>query len=492
MSGCPAQKIFSLDVGQADAKLVVSSDGTKTLIDADESKVVAELDRVFEEELSIDSDKEKTIDHFIATHLHQDHILGLFDLKQSGYKIHSASQPNLARFEVGEERGQVDPDLFRNYIEALSEHGIAADDINNLSSGDTIESVAGEILSPPAKSGTVPFKSPKTERERNLKPEKANENGLVIKLESEAGKSTLLMGDMQDSSAHHGEDWLVKQHRDGNLDLNADTLHIGHHGSDKATKDGYGDTNKGSFLSAVNPDRVVVSSELESEYSHPRDEVLDRLEEHGIDVFWTGVHGTIKQEGDKEAEIEQIPEIDAATPADILALKYYAKANDVTQEEIAALEEGSLSAEELPRDTPELAFKSDYLETASKASETIRRYPKDAERLTLNRFPKAMSTEYVSVDEHGAESTVADGNADDLSPEAQQVSQPVEAATEASLADIREQRQKALQRLTDTSPQSMSRSSQTTSTTSDQSISHSHTETTQSDQADESDKRRRK
>ncbi|WP_224214543.1 hypothetical protein [Natrinema longum] len=62
MSGSPAQKIFSLDVGQADAKLVVSSDGTKTLIDADESKVIDELERVFEEELSIDSDKEKKND----------------------------------------------------------------------------------------------------------------------------------------------------------------------------------------------------------------------------------------------------------------------------------------------------------------------------------------------------------------------------------------------------------------------------------------------
>ncbi len=492
MSGSPAQNVFSLDVGQADAKLVVSSDGTKTLIDADESNVTDELDRVFEEELSIDSDTEKTIDHFIATHLHQDHILGLFNLKESGYNINSASQPNLARFEVGEERGQVDPDLFRNYIEALSEHGIAADDITNLSCGDSVGSVSGEVLSPPAKSGTIPFKSPKTGRERNLKPEKANENGLVIKLETDAGKSTLLMGDMQDSSAHYGEDWLVKQHNDGNIDLNAETLHIGHHGSDKATKDGYGDTNKGSFLSTVNPDQVVVSSELESEYSHPRDEVLERVEEHGIDVFWTGVHGTIKQECDKETKIEQIPEVEAASPADILALKYFAKANDVSQEEIAALEEGSLSAEELPRDTPELAFKSDYLETASKASETIRRYPKDAEILTLNRFPKAMSTDYVSVNEHGAESSVAEGNVDDLSPEAQQVSQSVEAATEASLEDIREHRQKALHRLTDTSPQPMSRSSRTASTTSDQSTSHIHTGTKQSDQSNESDKRRRR
>ncbi|WP_202613878.1 hypothetical protein [Halostella pelagica] len=123
--------------------------------------------------------------------------------------------------------------------------------------------------------------------------EKANENGLVIKLESDAGKPTLLMGDMQDRSAHHGENWLVKQHNDGNIDLNAETLPIGHHGSDKTTKNGYGDTSKGSFLSTVNPDQVVVSSELESEYSHPRDEVLERVEEHGIDVFWTGVHGTI-------------------------------------------------------------------------------------------------------------------------------------------------------------------------------------------------------
>ncbi|PCR88797.1 ComEC/Rec2 family competence protein [Natrinema ejinorense] len=486
-------KIYSLDVGQADAKLIVTPEDERILVDADEGKIVDALDKVFTQELSVDNDGQKRIDHFVATHLDGDHVLGLQYLSDAGYTLETASKPDPERYAVGDGKGHVDEDISLQVKEVLEEdHGITEEDTAYLNIGDYMRtgSTKLEILAPPSAEETE-FKSPKTGRSRSIPPKRANENSLAIKVTDPLGGSTLLMGDIEDKGGHYGEDWLVRQHEDGIVDLQSNVLHPGHHGSDNATKSSYKETKNGSFLGAVDPESVVISSALRSQFDHPRDAVLERMDEENASVYWTGVHGTVEQtvSGD---DIVSEAGISGLSAADVLTLKYYAKANDVTQEDIAALEEGSISAEDLPRDTPELAFKSDYFETASKAFETIRRYPKDAETLTLNRFPNAMSTEYVSVDEHGAESSVAEGNADDLSQKAQQVSRSIGAATEASLEDIREQRQKALQRLADTSPQSMSRSSQTASTTSDQSTSQIHTGTKRSGQSEESDKRGRK
>jgi len=68
-------------------------------------------------------------------------------------------------------------------------------------------------------------------------------------------------------------------------DLQADVLHVGHHGSNSSSKK--------KFLKAVNPTYAVISCEYNGEEGHPHVEVLERLRERDIKVFRTDEQGTI-------------------------------------------------------------------------------------------------------------------------------------------------------------------------------------------------------
>lgn len=69
-------------------------------------------------------------------------------------------------------------------------------------------------------------------------------------------------------------------------DLSADILHVGHHGSRTSTSD--------AFLAAVRPRVAIYSAGEGNSYGHPHAETLERLLQHGVTVYGTDVHGTIK------------------------------------------------------------------------------------------------------------------------------------------------------------------------------------------------------
>jgi len=70
-----------------------------------------------------------------------------------------------------------------------------------------------------------------------------------------------------------------------NIDLQADVLKVGHHGSTTST--GY------VFLRAVNPKYSVISSGANNDYGHPHEETLSRLNDIGSTLFRTDLLGTI-------------------------------------------------------------------------------------------------------------------------------------------------------------------------------------------------------
>lgn len=84
---------------------------------------------------------------------------------------------------------------------------------------------------------------------------------------------------------------------------------------------------------------------------HPRDATLERLHERGVDGYWTATHGTIDIVTDGEYRTDHDNAIERTAPADIAALKYYGRANDIDQEEFAEIE--TIMAEDLPEETPE-------------------------------------------------------------------------------------------------------------------------------------------
>ena len=72
----------------------------------------------------------------------------------------------------------------------------------------------------------------------------------------------------------------------GGKSVHSTVLKVGHHGSDSSSSR--------EFLQAVAPSFAVISVGANNSFGHPRQEVLDRLQESGIEVFRTDRDGEIK------------------------------------------------------------------------------------------------------------------------------------------------------------------------------------------------------
>lgn len=110
-----------------------------------------------------------------------------------------------------------------------------------------------------------------------------NNNSLVIKV-SHGENSLLFTGDgekIEESSIMYtGED------------LSAKILHIGHHGSRKASSH--------EFLKEVNPEYGIISVGKDNMYGHPHKEVINRLNKYNIEYFRTDISGDIIMISDGE------------------------------------------------------------------------------------------------------------------------------------------------------------------------------------------------
>src|SRR5690606_38851361 len=71
----------------------------------------------------------------------------------------------------------------------------------------------------------------------------------------------------------------------GSVDIDADILHLGHHGSNTSTHP--------TFLEAVSPSIAIYSAGKDNSYGHPHKEVVDLIQGSGIQLYGTDVHGTI-------------------------------------------------------------------------------------------------------------------------------------------------------------------------------------------------------
>jgi competence protein ComEC len=97
--------------------------------------------------------------------------------------------------------------------------------------------------------------------------------------------SFLVMGDAEDINEYEMID-------DG-LDLKADVLRVGHHGSDTSTSE--------AFVEAVAPSYTVISCGAHNRYGHPDESVLATLEKYGVEMLRTDKNGTISMRSDGHA-----------------------------------------------------------------------------------------------------------------------------------------------------------------------------------------------
>ena len=239
-----------INVGQSSATLVVGPTGETMLVDsgdyADDGRyVLAYLDR-----LGIDR-----IDYLVTTHADADHIGGHaaviehFETRKEG--IGAVYDPGIA----------ASTRTYEEYLDAIETHGVP---LYETRAGDTIPfaGVDVEVLGPPA--------TPLADGERN-------ENSIVFRV-AFGSRSFLLTGDGETTE----ERYLVERYGDR---LRSTVLQAGHHGSRSSSHE--------SFLDAVRPTAVVVSSAYDSQYGHPHEETLRRLAERSVPTYWTATHGDI-------------------------------------------------------------------------------------------------------------------------------------------------------------------------------------------------------
>lgn len=242
-------EIHHLDVGQADATLLLEPSGETMLVDSGDWHERGEPVIDYLEKRSVDR-----IDHLVATHGHADHIGGhdtiidYYETERDG--IGAAYDSGIAHTSQ----------LYERYLDAIEEHDV---DLFVVEAGDHFEFGAAtvEVYNPPAaaSSSDLHYNS--------------------VALQTECGEFTYLTTGDAEAAA---EQRMANEYED---ELDTDTYQAGHHGSSTSSTS--------SFMDAITPGAVIISSTDDSSYDHPHDAVLEDYADRGLETYWTGVHGDV-------------------------------------------------------------------------------------------------------------------------------------------------------------------------------------------------------
>ena len=251
-------EVHHIDVGQADATLVITPEGETILIDTGDWRQDGQGVIEYLEAHDIDR-----IDHLVATHGHADHIGGHaaiidhYETELDG--IGTAYDNGVAHTSQ----------TYENYLDAVEEHDV---ELLFVEDGDelplTDDAVDAQVLNPEAGDSGSDL----------------HDNSIVLAI-SFGEFGYLTTGDAETAV----EARLVDERADA---LEADVYQAGHHGSSTSSS--------GPFMDAVAPSIAVISSSYDSQYGHPHDEVLEDFADRGIATYWTGVHGDIVMTTDGE------------------------------------------------------------------------------------------------------------------------------------------------------------------------------------------------
>ena len=250
VSVCADLQVHFLDVGQGDCAVILC-DGDAMIVDGGPR---ASADYVYS---YLRGTLELThIEYVISTHPHLDHVYGLATV------LNTASV-DLILTPVKE----WDSKAFAYLVKYAEKQGTP---LSVPQTGDTL-ALGGATV-------TV----------LHCWPEAAgcgrtNDSSIVVRIDY-GSTSFLLAGD--------AEDWSEYMMLDEGVNLKANVLKVGHHGSGSATST--------EFLKAVQPEYAVISAGAGNDYGHPHASVLNRLSKAGSKVLRTDELGTIVMVSDGE------------------------------------------------------------------------------------------------------------------------------------------------------------------------------------------------
>ncbi|WP_209438284.1 ComEC/Rec2 family competence protein [Natronococcus sp. JC468] len=242
-------EIHHIDVGQADATLLVEPSGETMLVDSGDWRQDGAGVIEYLEARGVDR-----IDHLVTTHADADHIGGHaaviehYETERDGVG---------AVYDSGVTSNS---QTYQRYLDAVETHDVelfVVDENDGFEFGDATV----DVLNPPAgESGT--------DKQYNS-----------VTLMVEFGEfSYLTTGDAEADA----EERMAEEYGSA---LESDVYHSGHHGSSTSSTR--------PFMERVDPASAVISSAYDSQYGHPSDAVLEDYATRDIETYWTGVHGDI-------------------------------------------------------------------------------------------------------------------------------------------------------------------------------------------------------
>ncbi len=231
-------KIYFIDVGQADAALVIC-DGRAMLIDggnaADSSLIYA-----FLKQLGVSH-----LDYVIATHAHEDHVGGLSGALNYA-TVGTVYCPTTS----------YSSNAFNNFANQVTKQGKAIT-VPRLGAQFSLGSASCTVLAVNSGSDT-------------------NNTSIVLRIVY-GSTSFLFTGD--------AEQVVEQAMLNRGVTLRSTVLKVGHHGS--YTSSSY------QFLRNVMAQYAVISCGQGNDYGHPHDQVISRLYDAGVKLFRTDLQGTV-------------------------------------------------------------------------------------------------------------------------------------------------------------------------------------------------------
>ncbi len=234
-------EVHYIDVGQGDATLIKCG-GSAMLIDAGEN------DKGTFVQNYISKQGVKSLEYLIVTHPDSDHCGGA-DVIINKYDIDTIIMPDYAK----------DTQSYRDVIQALDHKRYKI-----------TSPVVGTVYQLGDAEFTVIAPSQKDYGDE------ANNYSVGIILEH-GDKKFVFTGDAEEEAE---ADMLRNR-----MDLSADVLKVGHHGSKTSSSE--------AFIDAVSPEYAVISCEENNEYGHPHSATLNILRSAKIKVFCTDEQGSL-------------------------------------------------------------------------------------------------------------------------------------------------------------------------------------------------------